>query len=196
MATPSKVSTVVKAKTHLFDIFGSGAPFVSAIVNSILGLVLILVLIVFTVKITQLIIKAKITEGEDERAILRKQTWRVVIGFILAATSSTTMIIAINIIPIPKGKISDSSLFDALGSNKGEVRKGSNWLMAILTAIGIVIFLATTPWKIIKWMTADDDSKQLKRKGILRNFLLLAALLTVTLGVSIMANVIPNPSSL
>ena len=187
----------MKAKDQWFAVFGAdGAPFVKTIINSILGLILVTVLVIFTTRIVSLIIQGKSTDDEDKLSSLKVKTRRSIIGFLLAATSTALMIMVINIIPRPAGTISNKSWFDTFGDSKGEVKKVVNWLMAVLTAIGIIVFLITTPIKVIKWMLTDEDDKGLKRKAIIRNIIMVVALLTITLTVTVIANVIPPISAI
>ena len=190
-------STKQKADDSWFAIFGAdGAPFVKTIINSILGVILVMILVFFTTKIILLIIKSKVTEGEDDQVIIKKQMQRAVAGFIIGAASTSIMIMVINIIPRPAGKVSNSTWFDTFGSSKGEVKKIVNWIMAVLTAIGITAFLITTPWWVVQWMLADEETKVPKMKKIRTNIIAIVVLLTITLGITIIANVIPPPSSI
>ena len=185
----------MKAKDQWFAVFGAdGAPFIKMIINSILGLILVMVLIIFATRLISLLIQTKATDDEDKLKLLKTRIRRTTVGFLLAATSTTLMIMTVNIIPRPSGNISNSSWFDNFGSSKGEVKKIVNWIMAVMTAIAIIAFLVTTPIKVVKWMMADEDDKGVKRKGIIRNVIILVAVLTVTLTVTVIANIVPSPS--
>ena len=45
-------------------------------------------------------------------------------------------------------------------------------------------------------MLTDEDDKGLKRKAIIRNIIMVVALLTITLTVTVIANVIPPISAI
>lgn len=178
-----------------FNIFGDGAPWIQATLNTILGVMFAIGIVVFVVKLITTSIQAKMAEDDETKKAIRRSNVRNIFALGALLAISVVVFTLVNILPEP-AKPNTNNFFKVFGGAQADAQKYFNLVIILLISLALIIYLVTTPMKLIKYMSADDEGKADLRKHIISSTWWMGAIVLALFIVNVVLNVVPAPSSI